>query len=149
MSSTIIHSGYWGWPYTQAKVKEGLPSSGFPTSFQSVVRWGCNNRWVVLSVSTGACETSNLLIVLEPLRWAAGTQHQGGQLREKAARSHRWACSSAPGEDTCGREPLCWKPTHGSLSSHAPHQEETGMEGEMGQLQRDREGHSLEDEKRP
>lgn len=73
----------------------------------------------------------------------------GGQSREKAAHSHHWVCISAPGEETCGRELLCWKPTHGSLSSCAPHQEETKMEGEMGQLQRDREEHSLGDEKRP
>lgn len=135
-----LHSG---------KGQRRVASPGFPTSFQSVVRWGCNNRWVVLSVSTGACETSNLLIVLEPLRWAAGTQHRGGWLREKAAHSHRWTCISAPGEGTCGRELLCWKPIRGSLSSHASHREETGKEGEMGQLQRDRGEHSLGDEKRP
>lgn len=121
LSSASIHPGYWGWPCSQEKVMEGLPSSGFP-----VDHWGCNNRWVVLSLSAGACETSNLLIISEPLRWTAGTWFWAGQLWEKEAHSCSWRGHVA-GNCSAGSP-------HMAASSHW---EETGIEGEMGQLQRD------------
>lgn len=146
MSSSSIHPGYWGWPCSKAEVMEGLPSSGFPTSFQSIVHWGCNNRWVVLSLSAGACETSNLLIILEALRWTAGTWLWAGQLWEKAAHSHCWACISAPGGDTCGRELLC--PHMAASAPVLPSGKGRGLKEKWFSC-RETEGHSLRDKKRP